>query len=626
MKATMQYFYVHICSAQSHSYKPFNETMKKQTVLYLARTLGSVIISLLVTFSAIAYPSGAPAGYTGSPGDGQHCVSCHGGSAATVTGWITTNVPAAGYTAGTIYNITVTVSGSGKKGFEVSPQNAAGTQLGILAAGTSSHLVGGTKYVTQSSAGSTSSTVTWTFTWTAPVAGTGPVTFYGACVVGKPNTKLTNTVVNENTVMPLAVSATANPTTILLGTSSQLGATASGGTGTYTYSWTSVPAGFTSALQNPVVSPTVTTQYIVTVNDGAGTSQGNVTVTVTIPAPLAVIATATPSSITSGGTSQLNASASGGSGAYTYSWTSVPSGFTSVQQNPLVSPVVTTQYNVTVSDGTGTAQGNTTVTVTAVPLSATASATPSAICAGQSSQLNVVPAGGSGTYTYSWTSIPAGFTSNIQNPVVTPSVATQYFVHVSDGTLSVDAPTSVAVNQPATAAAGNDTTCAFNTTQVPLNGIAANYSTVLWTTSGSGTFSASNALNGYYLPSAADKTAGNVTVTLTASAQSPCTNAAVDSRIIHFDGPTGIGDNQQIQISMVISPNPSTGIFSLRMTGIDQEQANVTVSDIRGKIIVHRAVQTPEMEQFDLSGFPKGMYLVKVQTVKSSVIHKLVID
>lgn len=341
MKATMQYFYVHICSAKSHSYKPFNETMKKQTVLYLARTLGSVIISLLVTFSAIAYPSGAPAGYTGSPGDGQHCVSCHGGSAATVTGWITTNVPAAGYTAGTIYNITVTVSGSGKKGFEVSPQNAAGTQLGILAAGTSSHLVGGTKYVTQSSAGSTSSTVTWTFTWTAPVAGTGPVTFYGACVVGKPNTKLTNTVVNENTVMPLAVSATANPTTILLGTSSQLGATASGGTGTYTYSWTSVPAGFTSALQNPVVSPTVTTQYIVTVNDGAGTSQGNVTVTVTIPAPLAVIATATPSSITSGGTSQLNASASGGSGAYTYSWTSVPSGFTSVQQNPLVSPVVT---------------------------------------------------------------------------------------------------------------------------------------------------------------------------------------------------------------------------------------------------------------------------------------------
>ena len=600
--------------------------MKKQSVQFFTRMIGSVLISLLISFSAMAYPSGSPAGYTGSPGDGMHCVSCHNGSAATVSGWITTNIPTAGYTAGTIYTITVTVSGSGKKGFEVSPQNATGTQLGVLAAGTSSHLVGGTKYVTQSSAGSTSSTVIWNFTWTAPVAGTGQVTFYGAFCVGKSNTKLSTTVVNENSVMPLAVVATANPTSIILGATSQLNATASGGTGTYTYSWTSVPAGFTSALQNPVVSPTVTTQYIVTVNDGAGTSQGNVTVTVTIPAPLAVVATATPSSITSGGTSQLNASASGGSGSYTFSWTSVPAGFTSVQQNPLVSPTVTTQYNVTVNDGTGTAQGNVTVTVTAVPLSATASATPSVICAGQSSQLNVVPAGGSGAYTYSWTSIPAGFTSNLQNPVVTPNVATQYFAHVSDGTQSVDAPTSVAVNQPATAAAGNDTTCAYITTQVPLNGIAANYSTVTWTTSGSGSFSAANNLAGYYLPSVADKTSGNVTLTLTASAQSPCTASAADMRIIHFDGPIGIGDINGTQISMVISPNPSTGLFSIKVSGLDNVKSTVTVSDIRGIAIVQHVFDASGVERLDISGYPKGLYLVKIQTATESMVRKLVVE
>jgi hypothetical protein len=361
--------------------------------------------------------------------------------------------------------------------------------------------------------------------------------------VGKSNTKLSTTVVSENTAMPLAVVATANPTSIPLGATSQLNATASGGTGTYTYSWTSVPAGFTSALQNPVVSPTVTTQYIVTVNDGAGTSQGNVT-----------------------------------------------------------------------------------VTVTAVPLSATASATPSVICAGQSSQLYVVPAGGSGTYTYSWTSIPAGFTSNLQNPVVTPAVATQYFAHVSDGALSVDAPASVAVNQPATATAGNDTTCAFITTQVPLNGIAANYSSVTWTTSGTGTFSAASALAGYYLPSIADKTAGNVTLTLTASAQSPCTATAADMRIIHFDGPIGIGDVQNNQISMVISPNPSTGLFSLRVSGLDNKKANVTVSDIRGRAIVQHAFDASGMEHFDISNNPKGFYLVKIQTATESIIRKLVIE
>ncbi|MCX6303918.1 MAG: T9SS type A sorting domain-containing protein [Bacteroidetes bacterium] len=602
--------------------------MKKQSLQFLTRILCSAILAITLNISAFAYPGGAPAGYTGSPGDGQHCVSCHGGSAATVTGWITSNIPAAGYTAGTAYTITVTVSGTGKKGFEVSPQNATGVQLGVLAAGTGNHTTGGTKYVTQSASGSTSSTVTWSFTWTAPVAGTGQVTFYGAFCVGKSNTKLSTLVVGENAVLPLAVAVTANPTSILLGTTSQLNAVPSGGTGTYTYAWTSVPAGFTSALQNPVVSPTATTQYVVTVGDGSGTVQGNVTVTVTLPVPLAVTVSATPSSITSGQSSQLNASPSGGSGSYTYSWTSVPAGFTSTLQNPLVWPTVTTQYNVTVGDGSGTVQGNATVTVSALPLSATASATPSTVCAGQNVQLNVVPAGGSGTYTYSWTSVPAGFTSSIQNPVVTPAASTQYIAHVGDGTASAEASTSVTVNQPATAAAGNDTTFAFATIQVPLNGIASGYSGVLWTTSGTGTFSAASSLTGNYLPSATDKTGGNVTLTLTASPLSPCSATATDTRVITFDGPIGIADGQTIQAAMVLSPNPTTGLFRLRVSGLDNMQAVVTISDITGRKIFQNDLNASvnRSDQYDLSGYPKGIYLVKIQAGNQSLVRKLVVE
>ncbi|MFZ4520912.1 MAG: choice-of-anchor V domain-containing protein [Bacteroidales bacterium] len=517
--------------------------MRKEPLQFFARILSVVILSFAFITGAFAYPSGAPAGYTGSPGDGQHCVSCHGGSAATVTGWITTNVPAAGYTAGTAYTITVTVSGTGKKGFEVSPQNASGTQLGTLAAGTGNHTTGGTKYVTQSSSGSTNSTVTWNFTWTAPVLGTGPVTLYGAFCVGKSNTKLSTTVVNENAVLPLAVSVTANPMTIVLGTTSQLNATPSGGSGTYTYSWTSVPAGFTSNIQNPVVSPTTTTQY-----------------------------------------------------------------------------------NVTVGDGSGTVQGSATVTVTALPLSAIASATPSTVCAGQSVQLNVVPAGGSGTYTFSWTSVPAGFTSAIQNPVVTPTASTQYIAHVSDGVASAEASTSVTVNQPATAAAGNDTTFAFVTTQVPLNGQATSYSAVLWTTSGTGTFSAASSLTGNYLPSAADKTAATVTLTLTATPLSPCASPATDTRIIHFDGPIGISEG--VRIGMTIAPNPSTGVFKLTVSGLENRNAVVTISEITGRMIVNQIMDSSVGQQmkFDLSGYPKGLYLVKIQSDNQSLVRKLVID
>ena len=594
-----------------------------------ARSLSSLMIIVLfmvTTMRVFAYPGGSPAAKTGSPGDGSNCTSCHGGSAATVTGWITSNIPGAGYTPGSTYTITVSVTGSGNHGFEVSPQNVPGALLGTLIAGSGNKLVGSGKYVTQSSSQS-GNPQTWTFQWVAPAAGTGLVTFYGAFCVTKSNTKLSTLAVNENAAVPLGVVASANPGTINLGGSSNLSATATGGTGSYTYSWTSVPAGFTSAQQNPVVSPTVTTTYTVVASDGSGSASANTTVTVNIPAPLNVVASATPSTINVGQTSQLNAAVSGGTGTYTYAWTSFPAGFTSVQQNPVVSPVVTTQYTVTVNDGQGNSQSNTTVTIAAVPISATAYATPSVVCNGQTSQLSVTASGGSGSYTYSWTSVPAGFTSTQQNPVVSPTVATQYHVSVTDGSLSGNASTNVTVNQPATASAGNDTTYANAVTQIQLNGTASNYSSLLWTTSGTGTFSTSITLSSLYFPSQADKTAGNITLTLTASAQSPCTASATSARHIHFDGPIGIADINR-GAELLLSPNPSTGVFSLRINEAVSAETTVTICDLRGKTVLVRSMQLSagKAELIDMTGFPKGIYLVKIQNERISGVSKLVLE
>lgn len=54
------------------------------------------------------------------------------------------------------------------------------------------------------------------------------------------------------------------------------------------------------------------------------------------------------------------------------------------------------------------------------------------------------------------------------------------------------------------------------TSSFQCQGNAANYSTVNWTTSGTGTFNNANTLNAVYTPSAADITAGSVTLTLNA--------------------------------------------------------------------------------------------------------------
>ncbi|MEI7981876.1 MAG: choice-of-anchor V domain-containing protein [Bacteroidota bacterium] len=171
--------------------------MKRLLIIPLTILLGLLIAGF--SGGNLKYPSGAPAGNTGSPGDGQNCAhsNCHSGTATTVAGLITSTVPAAGYTPGTAYTITVTVSGSGNKGFEASPQNATGTLLGSLTAGSGSKLVGSNKYVTHTSGKNTNPAI-WTFTWTAPAAGTGAVTMYGAMTINMSVTKLSTLVIPEN--------------------------------------------------------------------------------------------------------------------------------------------------------------------------------------------------------------------------------------------------------------------------------------------------------------------------------------------------------------------------------------------------------------------------------------------
>ena len=186
--------------------------MKRRNLLLSG---AAAVIVLLSSFAAF-YPGGAPASVTGSPGDGANCAQCHGGTATTSAGWITSNIPAGGYIAGQTYQITATNSqtGSGKYGFEVSPQNASGTKLGTLAAGTNSQILSSGKYVTHTSA--SSSIKVWTFPWTAPVAGTGSVTFYGAFARGYPGATVLSTLVvleqtNTGISDPVASKAMVSP-------------------------------------------------------------------------------------------------------------------------------------------------------------------------------------------------------------------------------------------------------------------------------------------------------------------------------------------------------------------------------------------------------------------------------
>ena len=165
-------------------------------------TAGAILfVILMASFGggSLKNSGGAPAGNTNSPGDGQNCTHCMGGTALQVTGWITSDVPSTGYVPGTSYTITVTATGTGKKGFEVSPQDVSGNLIGTLTAGTGTKLVGSNKYVTHNAAKSGNPS-TWSFLWTPPAGGAGDVVFYGSIIVSLSNTKITTLTVSQSTV------------------------------------------------------------------------------------------------------------------------------------------------------------------------------------------------------------------------------------------------------------------------------------------------------------------------------------------------------------------------------------------------------------------------------------------
>ncbi|HOW31741.1 MAG TPA: PKD domain-containing protein, partial [Bacteroidales bacterium] len=78
------------------------------------------------------------------------------------------------------------------------------------------------------------------------------------------------------------------------------------------------------------------------------------------------------------------------------------------------------------------------------------------------------------------------------------------------------------IQQPATVAAGSSDTICEGSTFMLSGSSASDYTSLLWTRSGSGSFSDPAILHPVYTPSAADITAGSVTLTLTASGIAPC--------------------------------------------------------------------------------------------------------
>lgn len=194
---------------------------------------------------------------------------------------------------------------------------------------------------------------------------------------------------------------------------------ASGGS---TYAWTPAATLNDPSVANPIASPSVNTTYYITVTD-VNTCTNTDSVKISIR-PDPVFSISPPVAICEKESIQLIAG-----GGNIYVWQPDPSLNDPSVANPVVSPLVTTNYLVTITETNcnSSATLNTTVTVNPLPV-VKASKANDLDCANDRSQLSAT-----GAQSYTWSPASSLSDPNIFNPVATPSASTQYIVKGTDG-------------------------------------------------------------------------------------------------------------------------------------------------------------------------------------------------
>jgi hypothetical protein len=436
---------------------------------------------------------------------------------------------------------------------------------------------------------------------------------------------------------PLSLMATVDKPEICLGEMVNLNASPDGGSGNYSYAWTSVPVGFTSNQQSPSDFSVQDITYYVEVTDGFTTLNANVSVVVNAK-PIADAGE--DIEIELGNTTTLLGNANGGTGNYLYHWEPASWLEENEEQSPLTLLLPeTTLFTLIATDANSGCESEIDemhVIVSSDILSANPFADPQTICSGHSSTISAIPSGGGGGYEYAWTSNPSGFISSESEFVVSPTVSTRYDLILTDqfgnefsGHINVEVNPSPIINLIPDGASiyGNDTISACISDSVWLD---AGFNddpfgtTYFWTKD--------NYENRYF------------------KAQTSGTWIDIQThKVIVEHGITGCVDSSEITIffdyneceisvpensigleeAISILPNPNNGNFTLNINKSISD-LSLKVYDIRGGLIYETVMEGKYEKnynhQIDSGINEKGVYLLVLQTGGEWFLQKMVVN
>ncbi len=296
-------------------------------------------------------------------------------------------------------------------------------------------------------------------------------------------------------------------------------ATATGGVGDYTYSWSN---GKTTATITDLIAGT----YTVTVNDEAGCSK---TASVTIGQPSSAITltdgTVTNVSCNGGANGTAEVIATGGASGFTYSWNTIPE-----QTTATATGLSAGTYTVTVTDANACKMTRdfTIGQPTALSALTGGSHTDVSCNGGSNGTATVEPTGGTPIYTYSWNTNPVQITQTATN-----LAEGTYTVTVTDAN-ACQVTRSFTIGQPAILSASKSSTdvlCYGTSTgsaTVTATGGTGTY-TYIWSPSGGTAATATGLATGNYSCLITD--ANGCSITETFFIDEPTTLDAVPSQI-----------------------------------------------------------------------------------------------
>ncbi len=177
----------------------------------------------------------------------------------------------------------------------------------------------------------------------------------------------------------------------------------------------------------------------------------------------------------------------------------------------------------------------------------------------------------------------------VMNPVYTPGdgdaalgEVTLTFAAMGMGSCGeVTAEMMVAVAAGPSAFAGEDNQIDYDQTYTVDDAMAENYSSVLWSTDGDGTFDDQNSMNPTYTPGTND--IENASVVLTMMAANEDCGEVYDDMTLDISG-LGLYENMA-GFEVEIFPNPNTGQFAVELNGNSNELINITIYNAIGEMV-----------------------------------------